>query len=102
LRVADPDPILWVDDDVERRGQILDLYDLAILEAAAGEKEQLIGGSVGHPHVRTVVESDFYKRVFADTRISPRKNTEFETQTTKRRFRYATSVGGTLAGRGAM
>ena len=49
---------------------------------------------------RTVMESDFYRRVFADTQISPRKNTEFETLTTRRGFRYATSVGGTLTGRG--
>ena len=49
---------------------------------------------------RTVMESDFYKRVFPDTRISPRKNTEFETQTTRRGGRLATSVGGTLTGRG--
>ena len=49
---------------------------------------------------RTVMESDFYKRIFPETRISPRKNTEFETQTTRRGFRYATSVGGTLTGRG--
>ena len=49
---------------------------------------------------RAVVESEFYKRVFPETQISPRKNTEFETQTTRRGFRYATSVGGTLTGRG--
>jgi predicted phage terminase large subunit-like protein len=49
---------------------------------------------------RTVMESDFYKRVFPDTQISSRKNTEFETQTTRRGGRLATSVGGTLTGRG--
>jgi predicted phage terminase large subunit-like protein len=49
---------------------------------------------------RTVMESEFYKRAFRDTRISPRKNTELETMTTRRGFRYATSVGGTLTGRG--
>jgi predicted phage terminase large subunit-like protein len=49
---------------------------------------------------RTVMESEFYKRAFRDTRISPRKNTELETMTTRRGFRYATSVGGTLSGRG--
>jgi predicted phage terminase large subunit-like protein len=49
---------------------------------------------------RTVMESDFYKRAFPETQISPRKNTEFETQTTRRGGRLATSVGGTLTGRG--
>jgi predicted phage terminase large subunit-like protein len=49
---------------------------------------------------RAVVNSDWYKRVFPEMRISPAKNTEFETMTTKRGSRLATSVGGTLTGRG--
>jgi predicted phage terminase large subunit-like protein len=49
---------------------------------------------------RTLMESEVYKRVFPETRISSRKNTELETLTTQRGFRYATSVGGTLTGRG--
>jgi predicted phage terminase large subunit-like protein len=39
--------------------------------------------------------------VFPRTRISPRKSTETEFETTKRGSRLATSVGGTLTGRGA-
>jgi predicted phage terminase large subunit-like protein len=49
---------------------------------------------------RAIVNSDWYKRIFPAMRISPAKNTEFETMTTKRGFRFATSVGGTLTGRG--
>lgn len=49
---------------------------------------------------RAVVESDWYRRAFPGTRISPEKNTELEFATTAGGFRLATSVGGTLTGRG--
>ena len=49
---------------------------------------------------RIVIESDWYKRAFAATRLSRRKNTETEITTTRHGFRLATSVGGTLTGRG--
>jgi predicted phage terminase large subunit-like protein len=49
---------------------------------------------------RAVVNSDWYKRIFPAMKISPAKNTEFETMTTKRGYRFATSVGATLTGRG--
>jgi predicted phage terminase large subunit-like protein len=49
---------------------------------------------------RAVMKSDWYRRVFPATRTSPEKDTEFELLTTKRGYRYATSVGGTLTGRG--
>jgi hypothetical protein len=45
------------------------------------------------------MESRFYKRVFP-TRLNPKKSTETEFETTKRGSRLATSVGGTLTGRG--
>ena len=48
---------------------------------------------------RAVLESRWYRRLFPDTRIA-RKNTEGEIETTKRGYRLATSVGGTLTGRG--
>jgi predicted phage terminase large subunit-like protein len=49
---------------------------------------------------RAVIQSDWYRRLFPKTRISPDKNTELETLTTMRGGRFATSVGGTLTGRG--
>ena len=49
---------------------------------------------------RAVMESAWYRGLFPRTRINPRKNTEAEFETTARGFRLATSVGGTLTGRG--
>jgi predicted phage terminase large subunit-like protein len=49
---------------------------------------------------RALMESPFYKRVFR-TRLNPKKSTEGEFETTQRGSRLATSVGGTLTGRGA-
>ena len=49
---------------------------------------------------RAVMWSDFYRRVFPRTRISPRKDTELEFACTLGGNRLATSVGGTLTGRG--
>ena len=49
---------------------------------------------------RNVVESSWYKKLFKGTHISRRKNTEMEFETTKHGGRLATSVDGTLTGRG--
>ena len=49
---------------------------------------------------RAVIRSPLYRRLFPGTRISAAKDTELEVMTTARGFRYATSVGGTLTGRG--
>jgi hypothetical protein len=49
---------------------------------------------------RAVMESDWYRRVFLDTRLSREKNAELNFVTTRHGFRYSTSVGGTLTGRG--
>jgi predicted phage terminase large subunit-like protein len=49
---------------------------------------------------RAVMRSTMYRNLFPGTRISKSKDTELETMTTARGFRYATSVGGTLTGRG--
>jgi predicted phage terminase large subunit-like protein len=49
---------------------------------------------------RAVIESQWYRDLFPSTRISPFKNTETEIAFTRRGFRLATSVGGTLTGRG--
>ncbi|MGE0723516.1 MAG: phage terminase large subunit [Alphaproteobacteria bacterium] len=50
---------------------------------------------------RTVMEADWYRRTFPATRVNPLKRGESEIETTARGFRLATSVGGTLTGRGA-
>jgi predicted phage terminase large subunit-like protein len=49
---------------------------------------------------RALLETRFYRRVFPRTRLNPRKATEGEFETTQRGYRLATSVGGTLTGRG--
>jgi hypothetical protein len=49
---------------------------------------------------RAVMESDWYRRIFPPARISREKNTELNFLTTRQGYRYATSVGGTLTGRG--
>ena len=49
---------------------------------------------------RMVLQSAWYRRLFAGTRLSPAKNQESNYETTARGYRYATSVGGTLTGRG--
>jgi len=50
---------------------------------------------------RAVMSSDWYRRVFPKTKVSREKDTQYETMTTARGYRYATSLGGTLTGRGA-
>jgi len=58
--------------------------------------------SVKHANdFRAVMNSDWYQRVFPATKISREKDTQYETMTTARGFRYATSLNGTLTGRGA-
>jgi len=49
---------------------------------------------------RAVLESPWYRAAFPTARIGPFKNTETEIELTARGFRLATSVGGTLTGRG--
>lgn len=49
---------------------------------------------------RAIMQTPWYQRVFAGTRLSPEKQTESELMTTARGVRLATSVGGTLTGRG--
>ena len=49
---------------------------------------------------RALLETPFYKRVFPGAKLNPRKASESEFETTKRGYRLATSVGGTLTGRG--
>lgn len=48
---------------------------------------------------RRLVESDWYRAVFPEVRLT--KSTESEVVTDRGGYRYATSVGGTLTGRGA-
>jgi hypothetical protein len=49
---------------------------------------------------RALLESSWYRRTFPNARIGPYKNSETEIELTERGFRLATSVGGTLTGRG--
>jgi len=49
---------------------------------------------------RAVMKSEWYRRLFPEAVIDKAKDTETEFQTTKRGYRLATSVGGTLTGRG--
>jgi predicted phage terminase large subunit-like protein len=49
---------------------------------------------------RAVLESRWYRSAFPGSRIGPFKNSEIEIELTARGFRLATSVGGTLTGRG--
>jgi len=49
---------------------------------------------------RALMRSDLYRRIFPAVRISAAKDTETEVMTTARGSRLATSVGGTLTGRG--
>jgi predicted phage terminase large subunit-like protein len=49
---------------------------------------------------RALMRSNLFRRLFPGTRISDSKDTELEVATTARGFRLATSVGGTLTGRG--
>jgi predicted phage terminase large subunit-like protein len=49
---------------------------------------------------RAVMRYARYRQLFPGTRISSSKDTELEVMTTQRGFRLATSVGGTLTGRG--
>jgi predicted phage terminase large subunit-like protein len=50
---------------------------------------------------RALMDSSFYKGVFPRTRLSPTKNSVTEFETTRRGYRFATSVGATLTGRSA-
>jgi predicted phage terminase large subunit-like protein len=47
-----------------------------------------------------VMQAEWYRRTFLHTQIDRAKNTETEFRTTKRGYRLATSIGGTLTGRG--
>jgi hypothetical protein len=49
---------------------------------------------------RAVLESRWYRSAFPGSRIGSFKNSEIEIELTARGFRLATSVGGTLTGRG--
>lgn len=58
---------------------------------------------LAHKHAndcRALMRSTVYRRRFPATRISKMKDTESEIMNTARGFRLATSVGGTLTGRG--
>jgi hypothetical protein len=49
---------------------------------------------------RAVMNADWYRQLFPETRVDAAKNTETEVMTTKRGSRLSTSVGGVLTGRG--
>jgi predicted phage terminase large subunit-like protein len=49
---------------------------------------------------REIIGTSWYRELFRDTKLSRQKNTEAEFQTTRMGFRIATSIEGTLTGRG--
>ena len=49
---------------------------------------------------RAVMDSAWYRKVFPETRLDPTKHAAIDFSTTDRGFRLATSVGGSLTGRG--
>ena len=49
---------------------------------------------------RSVMESEWYKKVFPKTRLSRNKSAELDFETTKHGSRLSTSTGGSLTGRG--
>jgi len=49
---------------------------------------------------RSIIEADWYRRIFTLTRIHRGQNSEMDFVTTSHGYRYSTSVGGTLTGRG--
>ena len=53
-----------------------------------------------HNEFRTIMRALWYQRLFPSTQISQLKNTECELATTQNGFRLATSIDGTLTGRG--
>jgi predicted phage terminase large subunit-like protein len=60
-------------------------------------------GELAHKHsndFRAVLSTPWYRTIFPETRIGPYKDSETEIELTRRGFRLATSVGGTLTGRG--
>ena len=68
---------------------------------------QIIGVSyaqdLSHKHsrdCRAVIQSRFYREIFPRTKIDSRKNAESEYATTRKGSRLATSIGGSLTGRG--
>lgn len=49
---------------------------------------------------RCLLEESWYRECFRNTCLNPRKCTEQEIETTQHGFRFSTSLGGTLTGRG--
>ncbi|MDH5647530.1 MAG: phage terminase large subunit [Candidatus Heimdallarchaeota archaeon] len=49
---------------------------------------------------RLILQSEWYKELFPDTKLSKTQNTKTKFVTTKQGFRLATSIGGTLTGEG--
>jgi hypothetical protein len=47
---------------------------------------------------RAVMTAEWYRRIFPATKISREKDTQYETMTAARGYRYATSLHGTLTG----
>ncbi len=49
---------------------------------------------------RAVVRSDWYRRIFPKMKVNASRDTQMEVATTLHGYRFTTSVGGTLTGRG--
>jgi len=50
--------------------------------------------------MRRLMQTDFYRRIFPNTHLDPKKMSTDEVKTTRGGYRLSTSVGGTLTGRG--
>ncbi len=49
---------------------------------------------------RCIIQSDWYRELFPEVKLSKSQNTKYKFQTVQQGFRIATSVGGTLTGEG--
>jgi predicted phage terminase large subunit-like protein len=49
---------------------------------------------------RALMDAPFYKRLFPATRLNPRKDAELDFETTQKGYRFSTTIGGAMTGRG--
>ena len=77
-----------------------DTLFLAGLVSRRGADNAFVGGDV-RVQTRTIMESEWYKKLFPRTRISDRGNRALELETTAGGVRKAVSVGGSITGFGA-
>ena len=74
-------------------------HDMTRQSALSAQATPRISQASMLTNCRAVMDADWYRRVFPHTRISE-KNAEMNFVTTRHGYRYSTSIGGTLTGRG--